>query len=29
MFISFVDAKRKTLETGAVPTKNLPLKNPD
>ena len=24
-FISFVDAKRKTLETGAVRTKNLPL----
>ena len=25
----FVDAKRKTLETGAVPTKNLPSKRHD
>ena len=29
MFISFVDAKRKTLETGAVPTENLPSKRHD
>ena len=29
MFISFVDAKRKTLETGAVPTDNLPSKRHD
>ena len=29
MFISFVDTKRKTLETGAVPTENLPSKRHD
>ena len=29
MFISFVDVKRKTLETGAVPTENLPSKSHD